>query len=331
MTEDTAVELAGAWRTILPRTASGKPSKPRTWESAIVPMLPDFERSQSGYIEGRKHGKRAATGYSDDARAHDYAQQYPDTARAMLLSLVMASADSSELEAMAHYGALLAAYDADRNAPDPFAFDESQTTREPSVSKSGKRREVKTLTRAEYEAIIGAIDCRYPSGIRNRAIIATLYHSGIRIGEALYARADAVDRKRHTFSVPAEGKRGHRLAPLPYGDDWRELTEYLDAWLAIRGPSAEYLFTTMSGSGGKMLNCAFERTLKAYSIKAGIKHVHPHMFRHTFATRMLNDFGWTMADVAHALGNTVGATAQSYLHSDISRVQALMKQNAQQD
>lgn len=241
-----------------------------------------------------------------------------EATRDQLVQGVTDAALSGDHKALARASALLAAFDEPKEA---------------KPRKADKAREVKTITRGEYERIIAAIDLRYPSGIRNRAILAMLWATGARVGEILNARVDAIDAESHELQLPAEGKRGARRIALPRGKAWDELHEAMLAWESIREPSATYLFTTMHENvrhkkpgterTGRICNSAIERVLNLYTARAGTKHVTPHMLRHTWATAALRR-GWTLADVARQLGHaSPSITAKFYAHSDTARLHEL--------
>lgn len=245
-----------------------------------------------------------------------------NASRDALVQGVTDAAQSGDAKALARATALLLAYD-----------ETSKGERGPR--KSSKHPEVKTITRGEYERIIAAIDTRYPSGVRNRAILALLWGTGVRLGEALNLRTDGIQREEHRAQLPQEGKRGARPIALPRGREMDEMDAALRAWEAIRPDEGSvYYFTTMHGNErhrtpgtertGKIENSAVERTLNRYTARAGVKHVNPHMLRHAFASRKLAS-GWDLAAVSKQLGHAnTGITARFYAHSDLGRVDQCM-------
>lgn len=192
-----------------------------------------------------------------------------------------------------------------------------------------KRKEVKTIAPADFARMLAAIDTRYPSGVRTRALLLLAWHSGMRVGELCWSRADALKREEHEWAVPPEGKSGARTISLPRGAAWDDLDAALAAWEAIR-PASVFYFPTMTANGkhqqegtertGRMHENTLGRTLDLLTARAGVPRVHPHMLRHTWATLALRR-GWTMADVARQLGHSSPSiTAQYYAHSDTRRL-----------
>lgn len=131
MTDGTSSELmAGLCYQSLPRTATGKPRRFECWQTALAAQIEgfDFARTQHGYLNtsgtGKQHGKKADEG--THARVYDFVSQYPDTARAMLLSLVVVASDEHEAGAVAMYAGLLADFDTWGGSPDPFGEEPSE-------------------------------------------------------------------------------------------------------------------------------------------------------------------------------------------------------------
>jgi hypothetical protein len=131
VTDDTAVELAGLLPyASVPRTPTGKPKRYGTWQSAMRDQLRGvlWERATAYTVTLRRNSREAL--HQD--RAEDYARQYPDESRTILLALASVCNDQHEIAAGTMYAGLIADFDAWRDslALDPFA------NREPSVELS---------------------------------------------------------------------------------------------------------------------------------------------------------------------------------------------------
>jgi site-specific recombinase XerD len=143
------------------------------------------------------------------------------------------------------------------------------------------------LTPEEARALILAASGRAPTGIRNRALVAMMYRSGLRPGEALALTPADVDLREGRVSVPPrKGGRG-RVTGIDVPS--RRL---LDAWLARRaqrgiGPEAR-LFCTLAG---EPLKAAYVRELlPRLARKAGInKRVHPLALRYANAAELAEE------------------------------------------
>ena len=140
------------------------------------------------------------------------------------------------------------------------------------------------------------------SNIRDKAIIALLYDSGIRVGELLSLRKKDVDMDSEPAHVIVDGKTGMRKIPIWFSVPY--LTNYLE--LVKEKKQDSYLWTgvgTWSASITQVDGSAIRKVLRLAAAKAGIeKRIYPHLFRHSRATYYANKlteqqlkafFGWT--------------------------------------
>lgn len=154
----------------------------------------------------------------------------------------------------------------------------------------GRRFPAEPLTPGEVEALLAACSTRGSSGIRDRALIALLWRTGVRIDEALRSEPRDVDLERLTFYVrfPKRDRKGRafpRYVPID-----APTAALLERWLKRRaelgiGPRKALFCVIDKRSRGKPIYASvFREKLKALAEKAGIeKRVHPHGFRHTCA------------------------------------------------
>lgn len=179
-----------------------------------------------------------------------------------------------------------------------------------ATSTRGRRFPPEPLSRREVDALLRQCSKRAPTGIRNRALIAVLYRSGLRIGEALALRPADIEHENGSLRVlHGKGDRSREagLDPAAFA--------LLDAWLAARaklpvGRSAP-VFCTLKG---RPLDPEDVRTmLHRKGEQAGIgKRVHPHSFRHTFACELRRE-GVDVGVISKALGHSSIATTTRYL------------------
>ena len=172
--------------------------------------------------------------------------------------------------------------------------------------KAGKLPKV--LTDDQVQAIMAIPSRRYPTGIRNRALLAVLYMPCcLRISEALAVKPCDVDLKDGTLHVwRGKGAKDRTV----YLDGLTK--ELLRAWLDNRPNGAEALFSTLKG---RPVSTAYARQMVArLGKKAEIAfRVHPHTFRHSGASELLKR-GFSLADVQRILGHSSIATTAIYLH-----------------
>lgn len=153
------------------------------------------------------------------------------------------------------------------------------------------------LEEAEVQRLLLAASERAPSGVRNRALIAFLYCSGLRLGEALALRPEQVDALAGTVRVGAPRERTAHLFPAA--------RPYLETWVAVRAglapPTRAPLFCTLAGAA---LEPAYVRAMLArLGRRAGLaKRVHAHRLRHSCAAR-LGRAGLPAEELARQLGH----------------------------
>lgn len=171
-----------------------------------------------------------------------------------------------------------------------------------------------TLSIDEVTAIIEAAEDETPLGLRNRACLELLYGSGLRISELLGLKISDLDTLHGVINVIGKGNR-QRI--VPFG---KRAAQAIEAYIIkgrpflIKEKSSPLLI--MNARGKRMSRMGFLKVLRKYRIKAGIKkRVTPHMFRHSFATHLL-EAGADLRSVQELLGHADIATTQIYTHID---------------
>ena len=145
------------------------------------------------------------------------------------------------------------------------------------------------------------------SAWRDKAILETLYSTGMRIQELVQLNDDDVDLLGEVVRVRGKGKK-ERLAALG-GPAIETLQKYLELrGRSSRGPLCVNRF------GGRMTARSMQRMLKKYLLAAGLDpSLTPHKLRHSFATHML-DAGADLRSVQELLGHANLSTTQIYTH-----------------
>jgi len=171
------------------------------------------------------------------------------------------------------------------------------------------------LSIAEVDRILKQPDISSRLGIRDRAILETLYATGIRVSEL-------VSMKQSNFMVD-DGMilvfgKGSKERIVPIGRSARQwIVEYQKqsrVHLAKAGKSQDYLFLNIRGA--KLTRDMIRKLVEKYSTAAGIeKKIHPHTFRHSFATHLLEG-GADLRAVQEMLGHADISTTQIYTHID---------------
>ncbi len=179
----------------------------------------------------------------------------------------------------------------------------------------------KSLTEAEVEALLAAPDAAADTGLRDKAMLETLYASGLRVSELVGLKVQQASLDMGVVRVLGKGAK-ERLTPLgEEAVDWigRYLREARPAILGARKSDA--LFVT--ARGGPMTRQAFWGLVKRYAARAGIRAaISPHTLRHAFATHLINH-GADLRVVQMLLGHADISTTQIYTHVARERLKRL--------
>lgn len=174
------------------------------------------------------------------------------------------------------------------------------------------RRLPSFLTEAEILEILQSPETTTPQGIRDRALLELLYASGLRVSEIASLNLDNVNLETREVRVMGKGaKERLTLMGLPAVS---ALAAYLqDSRPRLKaGKRTDALFLNKDGS--RMAVRRFQYILDKYAEKANLgKKVHPHLFRHSFATHLL-DGGADLRVVQELLGHSRLTTTQVYTH-----------------
>ena len=186
----------------------------------------------------------------------------------------------------------------------------SKTVSKPASGRS-RRRPAEPLTTDEVLALMKACSQRAPTGIRNRALVAVLWRSGLRISEALELELRDVDLDAGSLRV-RHGK-GDRSRTVGVDE---QTTALLARWLDRRqrldevGPRAP-VFCTLRGA--QIDSSYIRRLLPRLAARAGVqKRVHAHGLRHTHAAELARE-GTPINVIRDALGHTSLAVTDRYL------------------
>ena len=175
------------------------------------------------------------------------------------------------------------------------------------VLEKTKKKLPEILTSKEVLLLLDQPKCVDMKGYRDRAMLETLYATGIRVSELISLNIDDVNPGAGVIKCISKGKE--RFIPL-YPAAITAINEYIQN---VRGnmiadPNEQALFVNMNGE--RMSRQGFWKIIKYYTEKAGIeKDITPHTLRHSFAAHLLENG----ADI-HAIQEMLG-------HSDISSTQ----------
>jgi len=153
---------------------------------------------------------------------------------------------------------------------------------------------------------------------RDKAIMELFYSSGLRLAELVSLSVASVDLKDRTVRVLGKGSKT-RIVPIG-----RQAIDALKEWLRARTGLKTRVDALFVGKGGRPL------TVRAVQLRVGVwgrrqgigVHVHPHMFRHSFATHLLESSG-DLRGVQELLGHAAIGTTQIYTHLDFQHLAAV--------
>jgi len=157
-------------------------------------------------------------------------------------------------------------------------------------------------------------------GIRDRAILETLYSAGMRVAELAGIALDDLDLGGGVVKVVGKGDKQRNALLGRYAIE--AIREYLEIRRELnRGQSGGHLF--LSRTGRPLTERDIHRIVTRYARNLwGNRSVSPHTLRHSFATHLL-DAGADLRDVQELLGHSSLSTTQIYTHVSIERLRAI--------
>ena len=201
-----------------------------------------------------------------------------------------------------------------------FLFREGIIKNNPASSLSTPKRDKhlpKFLDEKEIVLLLESPDKEGEAGLRDRAILETLYSTGIRVSELVGLNMDHIDQIGGIIKVYGKGKK-ERIVPI--GE--RALQAIRDYLKARRPVAKETKALFFNKNGGRLSDRSIRRIINKYIIKASIQQkISPHTLRHSFATHML-DHGADLRSVQELLGHANLSTTQIYTHITTERLKS---------
>jgi site-specific recombinase XerD len=175
-------------------------------------------------------------------------------------------------------------------------------------------RTVEVLSREELDRLFQAVDQTRKNAARDRAILETLYSTGLRVSELSNLNRDQVDLKRREFMVRGKGRKP-RIVFLS-----ERAADFIEDSLKQRDDHLKPLFINslkgdiLDEEKRRLTTVSIENMVRKYSLRAGIiKKVTPHTLRHSYATELLIN-GADIRSVQEMLGHSSITTTQIYTH-----------------
>lgn len=205
-----------------------------------------------------------------------------------------------------------------------YALREGKITTDPTLQLASPklpRSLPKSLSEDDVVTLLNAPDTDQLLGLRDRAMLETLYATGLRVSELVNLKVGEVSLDMGVLRVMGKGNK-ERLVPLGEESlDW--IKRYLGTArpLLMDGRTSDSLFVTQRAAA--MTRQAFWYLIKRYALLAHIvKPLSPHVLRHAFATHLLNH-GADLRVVQMLLGHADISTTQIYTHVARERLKQL--------
>lgn len=188
------------------------------------------------------------------------------------------------------------------------------------------------LSIAEVDRLLAAPSTDKPLAVRDKAMLETLYATGLRVSELVHLRLNDLNMQAGYLTTVGKGSK-ERIVPI--GESALvALKRYLDSVRGLititgvrrRGRTGDYLF--LSTRGAAMTRQNFWNIIKRYALMSGIDRakIKPHIMRHSFATHMLEG-GADLRMVQAMLGHADISSTQIYTHVTNERLKKLHKKS----
>lgn len=178
------------------------------------------------------------------------------------------------------------------------------------------RKLPEVLSVEEIDAMTEAIDMSKYEGIRNRAIIETLYGCGLRVSELVNLEISRIYADEQYLIVRGKGDK-ERLVPMAQ-TTIDAIKDYLKERGEVKIKPGESNILFLSRRGGRLTRMMIYYIVSGLAEAAGInKEISPHTLRHSFATHLLEG-GANLRAIQQMLGHESISTTEVYLHIDRS-------------
>ena len=185
-----------------------------------------------------------------------------------------------------------------------------------------EKRLPKFLDLEQVRKLLDTPDTATLLGARDRAMLETIYSTGIRVSELVALNIDDVDFQEECLRVRGKGKR-ERITPISSGT-LQAIRRYLDMRAAdSRAGNFDRQALYVNKHGQRLSTRSVRRKLDKYLLEAGMDpSISPHTLRHSFATHMLNN-GADLRSVQELLGHQSLSTTQIYTHVTTDRIKTV--------
>ena len=199
-------------------------------------------------------------------------------------------------------------------------------------SPKQSKRLPKAISPEQVEKLMSAPDDSNTLGARDRAILETLYSTGIRVSELVDLDRQNLDEIGEALTVRGKGKK-ERMVPMGSHalSAIHHYLQMLDGDARFASVRAAHLTQQsvalfVNKSGGRLSSRSVRRKLDKYLVQVGLPtDISPHTLRHSFATHLL-DNGADLRSVQELLGHQSLSTTQIYTHLTTQRMRSAYDQ-----
>jgi integrase/recombinase XerC len=199
-----------------------------------------------------------------------------------------------------------------------FLMREGELPRDPANDVQAPKARKRLPTPLDADAMARLLEFRTDDrlGVRDKAIMELFYSSGLRLSELLNLDLASLDLRDRTVRVVGKGRKT-RIVPVG-----RQAVDALERWLSERagvaGVGEQAVFVGVNGRrlGPRIVQRRIARWARLQGLP---EHVHPHMFRHSFASHLLES-SQDLRAVQELLGHANIATTQVYTHLDFQHL-----------
>lgn len=178
-----------------------------------------------------------------------------------------------------------------------------------------------TLTKEEVISLLNQPDIKTDIGIRDRAMLETLYATGLRVSELVSLTVDSVNLDVGFVRCMGKGSK-ERITPIgQVAVDY--IRQYLARFRSNALTRSPYLF--LAQRGHPLSRVSIWKMIRRYAVEAGIrKPLTPHTLRHSFATHLLEG-GADLRSIQEMLGHSSIATTEIYTHVSKEQLKKVYK------
>ncbi len=186
----------------------------------------------------------------------------------------------------------------------------------------------KTISLANVESIlqyaymdyaVATSNYQKQTKLRNTIVLELLFSTGMRVSEVSHLKIENIDLKSSNIYILGKGSK-ERIMCIAN----TKISKLIDQYLVIRNSNSKFLFVNKLGN--VYSEQSIRNMVNSYAKAAGVEsHITPHMFRHTFATALL-DKDVNIRYIQQLLGHSSIVTTQIYTHISTNKIRHILEE-----